>query len=119
MTERGDMVRLRLHGCSHRPKVSAMVTPKKGDQYRCGLCKRNRIVIGVVSTWSDAIGRCRSCSCRIENKKTAGKKAFLAAALRHANMRNHTIDVTHDGEVIVIKPQSFIATPLIDDLLLP
>lgn len=113
------MVRLTLHGCQHRPKVSAMVTPKKGDQYRCGLCKRDRIVTGVVSTWSNANGSCRSCSYRIENKGKLGKKAFLAAAIRHANMRNHTVDVTHDGELTVIKPQSFIAVPLIDDLWLP
>lgn len=119
MTQREDMVRVSLYGCMHKPKMSAMVVPKTGETYRCGLCKKDRVIKGVITTWARAQISCNGCTYKTVNDGTIGKKRFIANALRHANSRGHTVHVIHDGEITVIKPQSFYQVPLIDDLLLP
>lgn len=119
MTERDNMVRVSLYGCMHKPKCSAMVVPKKGEKYRCTVCRRDRIVVGVITTWARARITCGSCRYKVQNDGTFGKKRFLSLAIRHANNRAHVVNVIHDGDVTVINPQHFSQLPLIDDLLLP
>lgn len=119
MTERNDVMRVLLYGCSHKPKVSAMVSPKIGDEYHCPVCRRSRRVTGVHTTWAYARIACQGCKWQVSNDNKFGKKAFTAIAVRHADSRLHSVEVHHDGQVDVIKPQSFKDVPLIDDLLLP
>ena len=119
MTERHDVVRLTLSGCRHRPKVSAIASPAKGEIFKCFLCKRDRTVTGVVTTWARASLECQSCAWTFTNDGSYGKKRLIVLAVRHSNARLHHVQVLHDGQVDVIKPQSFQQIPLIDDLLLP
>lgn len=119
MTVRHDEVRLTLFGCSHKPKVSAMSSPAKGATFKCYICKRDRIVQGVVTTWARALSECQSCKWRYQNDGSLGKKRMIALAVRHANSRLHKVNVLHDGQLDVIKPQPSQQIPLIDDLLLP
>lgn len=118
-TERHDVVRLTLHGCSHRPKVSAIASPAKGERFKCYTCRVDRIVMGVVTTWAGAVLNCLQCKWRLENGGRYGKKRLQALGLRHANTRLHQVAVLHDGQQDVIKPQSFTQPFLVDDLLLP
>ena len=118
-TERHDTMRLKLYGCSHSPKVSAMVSPAKGADYFCGICHRHRKVVGVVTTWAYAVIQCRQCKYQVRNNGGYGKKALVKAAIRHANTRMHVVDVTHDGVTDVVRPEGGTQLPLIDDLLLP
>lgn len=119
MTVRHDEVRLTLYGCSHKPKVSAMSTPAKGASFKCYVCKRDRIVIGVVTTWARALVECQQCKFKIQNDGSHGKKRLTSLAVRHANSRIHRVHILHDGQLDVIKPQHSNQDPLIDDLLLP
>jgi ribosomal protein L37AE/L43A len=118
MTERGDKVRVSLYGCTHKPKVSAMVSPKKGDDYYCPTCRRKRLVVGVVTTWSGATLACQNCVFGFTNDGSRGKKRMVSIALRHANSRLHKVNLIHDGEVDVIRGEGSAQIPLIDDLLL-
>ena len=118
-TERHDTMRLSLSHCSHRPKVSAMVSPKMGDVYFCGICRKPRRVLGVITTWARAEIRCRECKYHFRNNGSMGKKKIVSSAIRHANTRMHVVDVTHDGVTDVVRPEGGTQLPLIDDLLLP
>lgn len=112
-------MRLVLSGCSHKPKVSAMVSPKKGDSFYCSTCRRPRIVFGLYTTWAYAQVICRGCKYRFNNNGSLGKKRVIACAIRHANTRGHTVDVVHDGLVDTVTPERFKQLPMIDDIFLP
>lgn len=118
-TERHDVMRVVLHGCSHRPKVSAMVSPKQGDFYFCGTCRRRRVVVGAHTTWAYATIVCLRCKYQFRNNGSQSKKKIVSSAIRHANARGHVVEVMHDGVVDVVRPEGGRQLPLIDDLLLP
>lgn len=118
MTEREDKVRVSLYGCSHKPKVSAMVSPKRNDDFYCVTCRRKRKVMGVITTWAFAVVQCRNCAFGYENDGKLGRKRITAVALHHANSRIHKVDITHDGIVQTISGNPSAQIPLIDDLLL-
>lgn len=118
MTERDNRVRVSLYGCTHRPKVSAMVSPKKGDDYYCPTCRRKRTVVGIITTWAGATVQCQICTYSLLNTGTYGRKSLIAIALRHASSRMHTVHVVHDGIVDEIHGNPSAQIPLIDDLLL-
>lgn len=117
MTESRQYVRVLLYGCLHRPKFSAMNTPIKGDTITCAICGRGRLVVGLETGWVRADAKCRNCPWRYANAGT--KKKLFAHAHRHADGHGHTLRVTNDGHVTVVKPQVGFQIPLIDDLLLP
>lgn len=119
MVARGDMVRVVLYGCSHRPKISALSAPKPLSDYMCYTCGRTRVVKGSVTTWAGAVIDCRQCKYTFANTGKYGSKKMISIAVMHANSRLHRVEIRHDGEVLVIKPQSFQQLPLIDDLMLP
>lgn len=117
-TERHDVVRVSLYGCSHKPRVSAMCAPKTGDMYRCPTCRKMRRVLGMVTTWAKALVECQNCKFRVQNAGQYGKKRLVALALRHASTRMHRVHVTHDGLLDIVKGEPNNQLPLIDDLLL-
>jgi len=119
MTERDNTMRVLLYGCVHKPKVSAMVSPKKGEKYFCGVCKRERVVTGVETTWARARVQCMNCDWKLTNNGSRNRKQLVALAVRHANVRLHRVSLVHDAVVDIVKPQDNTQIPLIDDLLLP
>lgn len=118
-TQRGDQVRIMFYGCSHRPRMSAMSSPRVGEMALCYTCGRRRIVKGMVTTWKSAVLKCDTCDWKLENKGRLGRKNLISIAVRHSNNFMHRVSILHDGQQDVIKPQSFKQIPLIDDLLLP
>lgn len=119
MTQRGDQMRVSLYGCSHKPKVSAMVSPKRGDSYFCSICRRERKVLGAVTAWADAVLECRNCPWVFRNEGRFGGKRLTGIALRHSDTRMHVVHVVKGADLAVIKPQRYDQLFLVDDLLLP
>ena len=121
-TERHDQVRVTLYGCRHRPKVSAMCTPRLGDDYFCLICRRSRKVVGLANLGANGLIKCQHCKYVVRNVDLTtklSKKRLLTNAIRHANSRVHTVDVVWDSVVHTVRPEKSVQLPLIDDLLLP
>lgn len=118
MTESRQYVRALLYGCSHRPKWSAMYAPKKGDNVHCYACGRDRTCVGILTGWSEAAVKCTRCEWSYASQKDTKKKLFNLAH-RHADARDHVVNVTRDGYTSKVKPRVGAQLVLVDDLLLP
>src|ERR1700759_4662609 len=118
MTKRDKYVRASLYGCAHRPKFSALWSPKVGDYLQCAICKRSRLVVRLIPDEPQLSVTCDGCSWKItDTQKTYG--ATKALATRHANAQTHVVRILHNGAREMIKPQKHYQPSLIDPLLLP
>ncbi len=115
MTVGRGMIRVKLYGCSHKPKFSAFSPPIVGDWLTCLICKVPRQVTGIEFENARMRVECRGRECQwviAESSKTS--KVMKLMARRHADAHGHLVVIIHEGREFEIKPRINYEQPILD-----
>lgn len=116
-TRSSKLIRVLLYECAHKPNFTAMTVPQKGQTITCFACNQPRTVVGMQTGWALAEAHCKGCKWSIGQSGFTRKK-IVTLSQRHANARDHRVEIVKDGYTLKIKPAKHYQPPLIDDLLL-